>query len=254
MAVYLNQTINGINLMLMFISLICIDMATTGFNHLFDYKRAILKTGFHYQHHNPIASGELRESTASKGLIGLVLVGVIAGVFLVTRTDWLVFVLGGLAFGVGLGYSMGPLPISRTILGELFSGIFMGGLIPIIAAYIHFDAAHVIRLSAINRIVSVWINFNLILPILMISIPLIFLISNIMLANNICDVSEDLANKRYTLPVSIGIKNSKMLYIALVMGAYISVLVGMLLEVLPYYLALVGLVLPFIWKDRKSVV
>lgn len=252
MAQYLDQNIDGFNLVLMLISLICIDMATTGYNHLFDYKRALLKTGYHFEHHNPISSGELKETSAQVGLIILVGLGAIAGIVLVLRTDVLILILGGLAFAVGLGYSMGPLPLSRTILGELFSGVFMGGLITFISAYIHFDAAHIIRIYNIDQIVTLWINFGLVLPILMISIPLIFLISNIMLANNMCDMSEDIVNKRYTLPISIGLKMSKKLYFGLVVGAYLALLVGMILKILPFHFVLVDLTIPFIWVQTQA--
>lgn len=252
MALYLDQNIDGFNLVLMLISLICIDMATTGYNHLFDYKRAILKTGYHFEHHNPISSGELKETSAQVGLMILVGLGALAGILLVLRTDVLILVLGGLAFAVGLGYSMGPLPLSRTILGELFSGVFMGGFITFISAYIHFDAARIIRIYNIDQIVTLWINFGLVLPILMISIPLIFLISNIMLANNMCDMSEDIVNKRYTLPISIGLKMSKRLYFSLVVGAYLALLVGMILKLIPFHFALVDLTIPFIWGQTQA--
>ena len=252
MALYLEQSIDGFNLVLMLISLICIDMATTGYNHLFDYKRALLKTGYHYEHHNPISSGALKESSARMGLMILVGLGAFAGILLVFRTDALILILGGLAFAVGLGYSMGPLPLSRTILGELFSGVFMGGLITFISAYIHFDAAHIIRIYNISQIVTIWVNFGLVLPILMISIPLIFLISNIMLANNMCDMSEDIVNKRYTLPISIGLKMSKRLYFSLVVGAYLALLVGMILKLLPFHFALVALTIPLIWVQTQT--
>ena len=252
MALYLDQNIDGLNLILMLVSLICIDMATTGYNHLFDYKRALLKTGYHYEHHNPISSGELKVTSAQIGLMLLVGMGAIAGILLVLRTDMLILILGGLAFGVGLGYSMGPLPLSRTILGELFSGVFMGGLITFISAYIHFDAAQIIRIYNIDQIVTLWINFSLVLPILMISIPLIFLISNIMLANNICDMSEDFINKRYTLPISIGLVNSKRLYFGLVVGAYLALLIGMILKILPFQFALVDLTIPVIWIQTQA--
>ncbi len=252
MALYLEQNIDGLNLILMLVSLICIDMATTGYNHLFDYKRALLKTGYHYEQHNPISSGELKVTSAQIGLMLLVGMGAIAGILLVLRTDMLILILGGLAFGVGLGYSMGPLPLSRTILGELFSGVFMGGLITFISAYIHFDAAQIIRIYNIDQIVTLWINFSLVLPILMISIPLIFLISNIMLANNICDMSEDFINKRYTLPISIGLVNSKRLYFGLVVGAYLALLIGMILKILPFQFALVDLTIPVIWIQTQA--
>ncbi len=44
--------------------------------------------------------------------------------------------------------------------------------------------------------------------ICLVSIPMIVGIANIMLANNICDLEEDIANKRHTLPYYIGKKNA----------------------------------------------
>ena len=244
LAVYTTGHLEIANFMLMFISLLCIDMATTGLNHYFDYKRAILKTGYHYEKHNPIASGELPPQKAWPLLLGLVIIGAITGVGLVMRTDWIVLFLGAMAFAVGLGYSVGPLPISRTMLGELFSGLFMGGLIPLIAYYIQLPPQMLGKISLSAGTLMLELDMIKLLPIVFVSLPLVMLIANIMLANNICDQEEDLANKRYTLPVTIGISHSLKLYKMLTIAALGSVMISVLLSILPWHYALTLIALP----------
>ncbi|WP_185650869.1 hypothetical protein [Clostridium sp. DJ247] len=72
---------------------------------------------------------------------------------------------------------------------------------------------------------NVSINIIEVLYIFLISLPLISGIANIMLSNNICDIEDDLENKRYTLPVYIGSDNALKLYKALYYIAYISITV-----------------------------
>ncbi|MFX3949962.1 1,4-dihydroxy-2-naphthoate prenyltransferase, partial [Streptococcus suis] len=54
-----------------------------------------------------------------------------------------------------------------------------------------------------------------IIEIIFMSIPLLTLIANIMLANNTRDLEEDIRNHRYTLDYYIGNKNSLKLYFVL---------------------------------------
>lgn len=254
LALYSVQYINMINFMLMLISLLCIDMATTGFNHYFDYKRAILKTGYHYEKHNPISSGELPQKKALPLLVGLVIIGVITGLGLVVRTDWVVFSLGSIAFAVGLGYSVGPLPISRTMLGELFSGLFMGGLIPLISYYIHLPEHMLGKLSYSAGTLAIELEISAWLPIVFTALPLVLLIANIMLANNICDREEDIVNKRYTLPVMIGIPNSLKLYMVIIIVAILSVVISVALGILPWHYAVILIAGPKMIRRMKLFV
>ncbi len=244
--------LNIINLLLMFISLLCIDLTTTGFNHYFDYKRAYLKTGYHYETHNPVASGAFSPKKAFVLLVLVTLVGIAAGLFLVYRTDRLVLMLGALAFAVGIGYSTGPLPLSRTILGELFSGGFMGGLIPFLTFYIHLPLDYLGTLAVSTDAFTMSIQLAKVAPIIAASLPLVFLISNIMLANNICDAEEDFINKRYTLPISIGKANSLKLYALSVALAYVVVVVTVLLRIMPVGYLLTLIVLPKIFGQTKT--
>lgn len=250
-ALYVFGHVDLINALLMFISLLCIDMATTGFNHYYDFKRAILKTGYHYQVHNPLATDSFHHKTAFKILVTLVGIGTILGILLVLRTDWVVLVLGGLAFLVGLGYSVGPLPLSRTILGELFSGGFMGGLIPFIAYYIQLPKGTVFNMTYLSGQLSLNLDLTALAPILFLAFPLMCFISNVMLANNICDMDEDIINKRYTLPISIGKSNALILYRSLIIAAFVSVVLSLITGILPWPYAFTLVTIPVIAKKTK---
>jgi len=254
LAIYLYDSFNLNNFLLMFFSLISIDLATTGFNHYFDYKRAILKSGYHYQHHNPISAGEISDQKSLWLLMGLVVVGGFAGIALAFRTDIIVLGLGMLSFAVGMSYSTGPLPISRTILGEFFSGTFMGGLIPFIAFYIHVPKGQLWNFAIEGFSLTIAMEIEPFVTVILSSMPLVFLIANIMLANNICDTEEDLVNLRYTLPVSIGIKRSLILYQGLVIAAYLTVVLGVFVSYLPLASGLILLTIPVVLKQTRAFV
>ncbi len=254
MAYHAIQRLDVINFLLMFVSLLCIDLTTTGLNHYFDYKRAYLKTGYHYEAHNPVSSGEFSPGKALSLLILLACVGMIAGLVLVYRTDLVVLMLGALAFAVGIGYSTGPLPLSRTILGELFSGFFMGALIPFLAFYIHLPVNYIGTLEVVEGTIEIAFNIIKIAPLLFASLPMVLFIANIMLANNICDAEEDIVNKRYTLPISIGRKNSLKLYQSNVIIAYGIVICSVLIKIMPMGYLLTLIASPMLYKQTQLFV
>ena len=54
-----------------------------------------------------------------------------------------------------------------------------------------------------------------------------------MLANNLCDIEDDLANNRYTLPIYIGKDHSLMLFRILYYIIYIIIIILLVLRVVP---------------------
>ena len=80
--------------------------------------------------------------------------------------------------------------------------------------------------------------------------PAIMGIANIMLANNICDMEDDLENKRYTLPLYIGKKNALLLFRFMYYAGYIDLIVLLLLGVHPLLLALILITL---WPLNKNI-
>ena len=210
------------------ISLLLIDMTTTGLNNYFDYRKAILKSGYHYDYHNPISAGKLSLYHSKLLLFAFATLAIILGLILAYMTHVVVLILGFLAFGVAFAYSMGPLPISRTPFGEIFSGFFMGVLIPMIAGFIYIPQSDLMTFKLEGEYFQIGLHLNIFAKFIILSLPLFFLISNIMLANNTCDISEDIQNLRTTLPVIIGERQSKRVFIGSFILAYASIIIGIL--------------------------
>lgn len=217
---------------LMFVSLLSFDMATTAINNYYDFKKASKTHGYGYETHNAIVHFKLKESTVVATIVILLALVAGGGIALVTQTGLLVFLLGGLSFLIGILYSFGPIPISRMPLGELFSGLFMGFVIIFISAYIHTDE-HVVSLLLQNGWVSLNINIMEVLYLFWFSVPAILGIAGIMLANNICDIDEDVENRRYTLPVYIGRRNALVLFKSLYYVSYLDLVVLLILGINP---------------------
>ncbi|NLM14124.1 MAG: UbiA family prenyltransferase, partial [Epulopiscium sp.] len=135
-AVYRFNHFNAKNFILMFISLIAFDMATTAINNYIDFKKANKTYGYGYESHNAIVRDKLKESNVVITIFTLLLVAVSAGFMLYLNTNVVVLLLGMLSFLVGILYTFGPVPISRMPLGEIFSGFFMGFVIIFISTYI----------------------------------------------------------------------------------------------------------------------
>ena len=131
-ALYRYKQFNFNNFILMFISLIVFDMTTTAINNYYDYKRAIKKQGYGYESHNAIVSYHIKESTVQFTILVLLLIAIVSGLLLFLNTSIVVLLIGMLSFAVGILYSFGPVPISRTPLGEIFSGFTMGFIITLL--------------------------------------------------------------------------------------------------------------------------
>lgn len=227
---------------LMFVSLLSFDMATTAINNYYDFKKASKKHGYGYETHNAIVHFKLKESTVVATIVILLILAAGGGIALVAQTGLLIFLLGGLSFLIGILYSFGPIPISRMPLGELFSGLFMGFVIIFISAYIHTDD-HVVALIIQEGWLSLHINIVEVLYLFWFSVPAILGIAGIMLANNICDIDEDMENRRYTLPVYIGRKNALLLFKYLYYVSYLDLIVLLILGVNPILVVLLLLTL-----------
>ncbi|WP_342563434.1 1,4-dihydroxy-2-naphthoate polyprenyltransferase [Paenibacillus sp. FSL R7-0345] len=236
-ALYRFEDFYMLRFILMLVSLLSFDMATTAINNYYDFKKAAKKHGYGYETHNAIVHYKLKESTVVATIIILLVLAAGGGIALVSQTGLLIFLLGGLSFLIGILYSFGPIPISRMPLGELFSGLFMGFVIIFISAYIHSDQ-RVVTLLLQNGWVDLHVNLIEVVYIFWFSVPAILGIAGIMLANNICDIEDDLENRRYTLPVYIGRNNALLLFKLLYYVSFVDMIVLLILGVNPLLVAL----------------
>lgn len=221
------------NFIIMFVSLISFDMATTAINNYIDYTKAH-ESSSDFRSKNAIGHYGLKESTVRVVIFTLLTIAVTFGIILTIKTSLVVLAVGALSFAVGIFYTFGPIPISRMPLGEAFSGLFMGFVIPFLAIYIHIYDQGLIVWSLHNGVFSVSINLVELALIFLLSIPAVGGIANIMLANNICDLDEDIVNNRFTLPYYIGRPNAIRLYQALYYVGYLDLIVLMAMKIVPW--------------------
>lgn len=227
------------NFIIMFVSLISFDMATTAINNYYDYKKATRTKDDSYRKANIIGKDNLKESTVVGIIITLVLIAVVFGAILTVKTDVVVLLIGAVSFATGVLYTFGPIPLSRMPLGEMFSGFFMGFVILFLSIYIHIFDSNIVVIGFQNGIFNMSVNVLEVIYIFLISIPAVGGIANIMLANNTCDLEEDIINKRYTLPYYIGKNSALGLFKALYYIGYLAIIAMVILKIAPLAVLLV---------------
>lgn len=127
---------------------------------------------------------------------GFMAAAVLLGIYPVYRGGLITLIIGLCGCLVIIAYSAGKKPISYMPLGEIVSGLVMGGLITL-AAFSAFTASFR------------W-------EVLYLATPLFFGIALIMMTNNICDIERDAPIGRKTLPVLLGRSRARFVYLAAV--------------------------------------
>ncbi len=145
------------------------------------------------------------------------------GIYLVSLTDVIVLMAGGLCFFFGVIYSYGPIPLSHGPYGEIASGFFYGALIPFILIYIN-DPTDLLTYSLSMENFALQINVVPVIGLILMAILPFCLTANIMLANNICDVEHDVRVNRYTLAFYLK-KYALYLFALLYYVTYLSVII-----------------------------
>lgn len=181
-------------------------------------------------------------------IITMLAISTIMGLYLAYRGGILVLLIGGLCFLLGIFYTFGPLPISRIPLGELFSGIAYGMLIPFLMFYLNTPDDYIgldLSLEAISIKFMIWplVSF------LIYSLVTTFTTSNIMLANNTCDLEKDVAVNRHTLVFYIGRKAAVNLYAILYYLCYVAVILMVITKILPVISLIFVLSFPLVQKN-----
>lgn len=236
---YRYRQFKPLNFVLMLISLLSFDMVTTAINNYIDFKKANRRHGYGYERHNAIVRDNLRESTVLAVIVILIILAVAGGILLYLNTSPIVLIIGAISFSVGILYSFGPVPISRMPLGEIFSGLFMGFVITFLTIFIHITDLELFSTGLAQGFLSININLPELAAIFFLALPATMGIANIMLANNICDIEDDLENRRYTLPIYIGKQKALTLFKSLYYISYIDIIGLIAAGVLPWTAVLV---------------
>ncbi|HFU3967785.1 TPA: 1,4-dihydroxy-2-naphthoate polyprenyltransferase [Streptococcus suis] len=246
-ALYRYQTFNWLNTLLFVLAVLSFDMCTTAINNSMDYHKA--KDETYRQESNVIGKFSLDFRQMIGIVFALLIFSVIISLVLVWRTSWLLLPMGALCFLIGIFYTFGPIPLSRMPLGEVFSGVTMGFGIFFLAVFIQ-DPAGLLTSQVSDQWMTLQFSWTKIIDIIFMSLPLVTLIANIMLANNTCDLEEDIRNHRYTLVYYIGKKNALKLYFVLASLPWLLWIIYCLTGFLPIW-ALLGL--SGVWPAYKSL-
>jgi 1,4-dihydroxy-2-naphthoate octaprenyltransferase len=167
------------------------------------------------------------------GMFLTFLLATIVGLYLVFVGGWPVVIIGVCSMLAALAYSGGPYPLASHGLGDLFVFVFFG-LVAVSGTY-YVQALEMSWLSVLS------------------AVPTGLLITAILVVNNLRDMETDLKSRKYTLAVLLGSRATKVEYVALVTGAFISAIVFWLGGLYPSAALLTLLSLPLAVPAIRSI-
>ncbi|HEX6221170.1 MAG TPA: 1,4-dihydroxy-2-naphthoate polyprenyltransferase [Acidimicrobiia bacterium] len=151
-------------------------------------------------------------------------VAAVAGVALTIIAGWLVLLIGVSSVVAMLGYVGGPAPYGYRGLGEVFVFVFFGLVATVGSRYVHDMTAPL----------ASWL----------LAIPVGLLVTAILVANNYRDIDTDRAAGKTTLAVVMGTGRTRVLFAALVFGAFVAIAVFAVAGWIPITTLFCGFLLP----------
>lgn len=235
---YHYQQVSIGNMVFFFIAMVLFNMAVDILDNYMDYHNA---TDLHdyKEETNIIGREKLSLPLVRNLMIGFIAVSAAMGVYLASQTSWVILWLGLISYSVGIFYSAGPKPLSSLPVGEVASGFAMGFVIPLICVYLNiYDLTP--------------FTWQLVGQVLVMSLPAVFAIANLMLANNTCDLEEDLLNNRHTLVSYIGKKVAINLFWFLAISPFVVTTLAVITGLIPWTVLGLWFIFPIIWKNTLA--
>jgi 1,4-dihydroxy-2-naphthoate octaprenyltransferase len=169
-------------------------------------------------------------------IFGTMVPAIAIGLYLAWIYGLVFFLVGVFSVAVGIAYTYGPMPISRSPFGEVFSGFTMGAMMPLLLVIINIPEIIVLYFDGWQG--TAMFDMEKLLSFGLMCAPIVLCISNIMLANNICDIEKD-RSFRYTMPIHIGVKHSVRIFATLYVLAYGFIFVTSVFRIIPLLCLLV---------------
>lgn len=210
-------------------------VAVNIFNNYMDYKNASDAHDYKVKS-NIIGRENLNLTTVKKTFLFFLALASFFGLLLVWSTNLVLLGLGMLGFYVGLFYSSGPKPLNSLPIAETVTSLFSGFVIPLIGAYLClYD--------------QVDFSFHTIKLIFFISLPMVVMMFNNLLANNTCDLEEDIVNGRKTLVYYLGKKKAVQLFKIVFIFNFLWLILLVYLKLAPFPILVLVLLFPKYWKS-----
>ncbi len=160
-----------------------------------------------------VSSGVITTHDMKRGIVAAFAIAATGGVYLVWYAGWPIFVIGVVSILAALGYTNGPIPYGYYGLGEVFVFIFFGLVATAGTRYVFSNSVPS----------AVWVG----------GVVMGLLAAAILEANNIRDIDTDLVAGKRTLAVMIGRRWARRLFATTVAVAFITIIPGVMLGLLP---------------------
>ncbi|MBT8214499.1 MAG: 1,4-dihydroxy-2-naphthoate polyprenyltransferase [Acidimicrobiia bacterium] len=155
-----------------------------------------------------VATGTISARTMRNAMIAVFVAAGGVGVYLIAIAGWPVAVIGVVSIVAALGYTNGPVPYGYRGLGEVFVFVFFGLVATVGTRFVH------------DRTVTAsswWL-----------AIVMGFLVTAILVANNIRDIDTDAATGKRTLAVVLGRRRTRAFFVGLIVAAYVALIAGLI--------------------------
>jgi 1,4-dihydroxy-2-naphthoate octaprenyltransferase len=201
-------------------------------NDVYDYERGA-DGG---ERHGPMRvtqAGLLTPEQVKAGMWFVFGLSALLGLYLALVAGWVVILIGLAAILSAIAYTGGPFPLGYYGLGDLFVFIFFG-----VAAV---AGTYFVQAGSVSA--GAW----------WMSLPLGWLIVDILVVNNLRDINADRAAGKHTLAVRFGERGTRTQYILLLIASYLLLPVLVLFGILPWISLLAWLSIPLGWRTWQVV-
>lgn len=158
-------------------------------------------------------AGYLTPAQVKRGMIVIFGLAALLGLYLATLRGWTVIWLGAAAILSAVAYTGGPYPLGYHGLGDVFVFLFFG-LAAVAGTYF-------MQVGSVS--VAAW----------WMAVPIGFIVTAILVVNNLRDLESDRKAGKHTLAVRLGEKGAKVEYVILMTIAYLIVPALVLMNIVP---------------------
>ncbi len=201
-------------------------------NDVYDYERGA-DAG---ERHGPLRvtqAGLLTPAQVKTGMWSVFGLAALLGLYLAWQAGWIVVLIGLAAILSAIAYTGGPFPLGYYGLGDLFVFLFFG--LASVAGTYFVQAGSVSSLAW-------WL-----------SLPIGWLIVDILVVNNLRDIAADRAAGKHTLAVRLGERGARFEYTILLAASYLILPILASFRLLPWASLLAWLSLPLAWRSLRTV-
>jgi 1,4-dihydroxy-2-naphthoate octaprenyltransferase len=196
-------------------------------NDVYDYERGA-DAG---ERHGPTRVTQAQLLTPAQVKVGMWAVfglSALLGLYLAFVAGWVVILIGLAAILSAIAYTGGPFPLGYYGLGDLFVFIFFG-----VAAV---AGTYFVQAGSVGA--HAW----------WMSLPIGWLIVDILVVNNLRDIKTDRDAGKHTLAVRFGERGARIQYMALLLASYLILPVLAVFNILPWTSLLAWLSFPLGWR------